>query len=352
MLRTVISDILGKLRFLCSRPTLITILTPFLCNTCSSLICCNALILERRHLIPTLCLSRQLAKLLVTPPARAAISVCLPSVIWVPTLVSRLLTRFPIGCMLTPGLSRLAGWTTRLIILLDKFNLQLLGAVDRHMARLMCRRNLGYPSGWPLTVEGRWNLRLINACPWEVLFLHTVLTRGMAIRDLLTISRKLLGKKLSSARGGALVVWLLRRCEQPLIFEYMFIRASTLRLQAACTLRCRVLSLPFRPCSLDNCLLSLLWTAPSVCLTCLGLVIQREVGKTRIRGLRVTILLASGRRAETWLTLLLKNLTWTVSLLHMGTTLIALFCMWNALWAKVTLPCPHRTVMNWCSRLL
>lgn len=323
-----------------------TMLTPFLCSLCSSLMCCSALMLERRHLIPTLCLSRQLARLLVTPPASAAISACLPPLIWLPTLVSRLLTRFPAGCMLTPGLIRLAGWTTRLIMLLDRLSLQLLGAVDRHMARLMWLRNLGYPSGWPLTVDGRWNLRLISACPWDVLFLHTVLTRGMAIRDLLTISRKLLGKKLSSARGGALGVWPLKRCEQPLMFEYMLIRASTLRLHAACTARCRVLSLPFRPPSLVICRLSLLPTAPNVRLTCLGLVMQREVGKTRMKALRLTMLLASGRNAETWLTLLLKNLTWTVSLLHIGTTLMALLCMWNALCANVTLPCPHRTLMN------
>lgn len=174
----------------------------------------------------------------------------------------------------------------------------------------------------------------------------------MAIRDLLTMSRKLLGKKLSSARGGAFGVCLLKRCEQPLMLEYALIRESTLRLHAACTARCRVLSLPFRPRNLVACLLSLRRTAPSVCLTCLGLVMQREVGKTRIRDLRVTMLLASGRSAETWLTLLLKNLTWTVSLLHMGTTLMALLCMWNAFCAKVTLPCPHRTLMNPCSKLL
>lgn len=166
------------------------------------------------------------------------------------------------------------------------------------------------------------------------------------------MSRKLLGKKLNNARGGAFGLWLLKRSEQPLILEYMLIRESTLKLHAACTARCRVLSLPFRPCNLVACRLSLRRTADNVCLTCRGFVIQRDVGKTRIRDRCLTILLASGRRAETWLTLLLKNLTWTVSLLHMGTTLMALLCIWKAFSAKVTLPCPHRTVMKACSKLL
>lgn len=88
-------------------------------------------------------LNRQLARLLVTPPARAAIRMCLLCLVCVRTLATRLLTRLWAGPMMTLGLTSLAGWTIRLMMLLFiSSNLQGLGAVDRQTARLTWLMNL------------------------------------------------------------------------------------------------------------------------------------------------------------------------------------------------------------------
>lgn len=182
--------------------------------------CLMALTLERRQWIPILRLVRHLARPLVTPPASAAISMCLLVVTCRPVLVSRLLIRALIGCILILGLMSLAGCMISLMILLfDPVSLYLLGAVEMRTAcgvwclyLLKCR-------GWPLSVDGSWKLHLISALPCEWLFPHTVLSRGTAMRDLLMMSSVLGGRQLNSAGGGLLVLCLARRCEQPLTFR-------------------------------------------------------------------------------------------------------------------------------------
>lgn len=191
-------EILGRLSFLCSRPILISILQTFLCKLFTTPICLKALMLSRTQPYPMPPPSRHLASLLVTCPARAAMRACLPPLTCIRTLLTRLLTRPRSGCILTTGLNSFAGWTIRLIMtFLDPTSLQLVGAVSMQTIRPVTLLNLLNPSGWPLTVVGRWNLHLIRPTPWVWLFLHTVCTRGMSMRSLLTITRKLLGKKLS-----------------------------------------------------------------------------------------------------------------------------------------------------------
>lgn len=236
------SEIFGRLRFLCSRLMLMRMLYMLVCSLLSSLMWWSVLMLECRQCIWMLCLLRKFVSFFVIFLVRVVISMCLLCLMCIWIFLRRLLICFFDGFMMIFGLMRLVGWMICFIMLLVMFILYLFGVVERQMVWLMWFLNLFYCSGWLFIVFGNWKLWLMRVCLWDVLFLYIVLICGMVMCDLLIISRKLFGKKLSSVCGGLFGMWLFMCCEQFLMFEQKLSCWSILRLNVVCMCRCWVLS--------------------------------------------------------------------------------------------------------------